>query len=99
MPQTREQALDFLFGEGVSQDIQNRVNQLQAIVSADDPIAASKGFIPIGPPNELGTPVKIISDEIEQEYEMRRDAFVNSIGKPNISTAKEQILKEGGYQV
>ena len=34
--------------------------------------------MPVGPPNQLGTPV-VVSGEKEAEYEMRRNAFINSI--------------------
>ncbi len=91
LPTTREQVFDFMLGKDGAQRIINRVNQLNAIAESDNPIEASRGvLIPTGPPNELGTPV-IVADEIEAEYNMRRDAFVNSILAP-----KSTNYVEGG---
>jgi len=85
LPTTREEVLNFMLGKDGAQNIINRVNQLNAIASSDNPVGDSRGvLIPTGPPNALGTPV-VIADEIEAEYNMRRDAFVNSILAPNSS--------------
>ena len=82
LPKTREEALALMLGTTGANDVIDRVNKLNEIASSDNPIEASRGFlIPTGPPNALGTPV-VISDEIEQEYNMRRNAFVDSVMNP-----------------
>lgn len=67
LPTNREEAIEFLFGSGVL----NRVSGLNATLNGT-------GVVPTGPPNQFGTPV-VVSGEKEAEYEMRRNAFINSI--------------------
>lgn len=67
LPETREEAIEFLFGN----DTLQRVQTLNAALNGT-------GVIPTGPPNQLGTPV-VVSGEKETEYEMRRNAFIESI--------------------
>lgn len=67
LPTTREEAIEFLFGADTLAGMRN----FNAMVNGT-------GIMPAGPPNQLGTPV-VVSGEKEAEYEMRRNAFINSI--------------------
>ena len=67
LPETREEAISFLFGE-------DTLRKAQAWGAA----LSGTGIIPTGPPGQLGTPV-VVSDEKAAEYEMRKNAFIESI--------------------
>jgi hypothetical protein len=71
LPTTREEATRILLGDAVAKEMaefKERMNRL------DD------GFIPIGNPDNLGTPV-VMTDELTNEFELRRGAFIDSIYK------------------
>lgn len=94
LPQTREEAIEFLFGA----DTLKEMKEFERIANSDDPIAASRGQIqPVGPPDSFGTPV-VVSDEIENEFNIRMNAFKDTIYKPNISYTSE-IIQKGGLPI
>ena len=66
IPTNKEEATRLLLGETVANEMMQFRNQMES------------GVIPIGPPNQVGTPV-IMTDELESEFEKRRGAFINSI--------------------
>ena len=71
LPTTREEAARILLGDAVAKEMaefKERMNSLD------------NGFIPIGNPDNLGTPV-VMSDELTNEFELRRGAFIDSIYK------------------
>ena len=71
LPTTRMEAVKFLFGDKVAQGF---ANFEQKMANGYQPIRQ------IAPPDHLGTPV-IMTDEEEADFEMRRNAFIESIYK------------------
>ena len=66
LPNNQEEATRLLLGDAVARDMAEFRQKMEA------------GIIPIGPQNQYGTPV-VMTDELENEFEMRRGAFINSI--------------------
>ena len=85
LPETRDQAISMLFG----QDVANRVNNLAAALGSDHPM----DMVPIGPRDNYGTPVMTISNAVQEEFEMRRNAFVESINSGQQSYAQQNYQK------
>lgn len=88
LPNTREEAVEFLFGT----DTLREMKEFEKFANSP-PIPNNGGQInPIGPPDAFGTPV-VVSDEIENEFNNRMNSFKNTVIKPNISYAKELMMK------
>ena len=82
LPQTRDEAIRMMFGD----DIANGALALEQALSQGPPPGLRQGnpnggnsIVPVGPPNMYGTPVATIANEVEAEFEMRKDAFIKSI--------------------
>lgn len=79
LPNNNEEATKLLFGEAVAQEMNAFRQQMEA------------GVIPVGPPDQHGTPVVLMNQQ-EQEFEMRRGAFIQSIYN-NSNHAQENAKK------
>lgn len=80
LPNNNEEAAKLLFGENVAREMAAFRQRMES------------GFVPIGPPNQAGTPV-VMTDELQSEFEMRRGAFINSIY--NNSNHAQENMKKG----
>jgi hypothetical protein len=79
LPTNRDEAARLLFGNQVAAEMASFREKLEG------------GYVPIGPPNQAGTPV-VMTDELENEFELRRGAFVNSIFN-NQNHAQQNAMK------
>ena len=79
LPTNRDEALRLVLGDAVAKEVASFRQKMES------------GFVPIGPPDNNGTPV-VMTDQLENEFEMRRGAFVNSIYN-NMNHAQEIASK------
>jgi hypothetical protein len=79
LPTNRDEALRLVLGDAVAREVASFRQRMES------------GIVPIGPPDNNGTPV-VMTDQLENEFEMRRGAFVNSIYN-NMNHAQEIASK------
>lgn len=79
LPSNQEEATRLLLGDAVARDMAAFRQRIES------------GVVPIGPQNQYGTPV-VMTDELENEFELRRGAFINSIYN-NPNHAQTNLMK------